>query len=202
VPDHDHDPEHDEHEHDHDHDGHDHEHDDHDHSLITDRLPEGNWVVDPDSSEVLFKARTIFGLLPVNGVFERFSGEMHVHPDGVAHGTLVVDATSIGTGIGRRDEHLRSDDFLAALEHPQITFTLEKIEPSGEDHLNVSGDLQIRDTTIPLSFTAYAIAHGDHLHLEGRADLDHDQAGLGWTKPGFVGKRVRTEVALTLSRAD
>ena len=179
----------------------DHDHHDHDHTLITDRLPEGFWAVDPDGSEVLFKARTIFGLLPVNGVFERFNGEMHVHPDGAAHGTLVVDATSIRTGIGRRDEHLISDDFLAAIEHPQITFTLESFEPSGEDHLNVTGELQIRDTTIPLSFTAYAIAHGDHLHLESRANIDQDAAGLGWTRPGFVGKSVRAEVARTLSRA-
>lgn len=186
--------------HDHDHDGHDHDHD-HDHTLITDRLPEGVWVVDPGGSEVLFKARTIFGLLPVNGVFERFSGEMNVDADGAAHGKLVVEAASVGTGIRKRDEHLLSTDFLAALEHPQITFTLDGFEPSGEDHLDVTGSLQIRETTIPLSFTAYAIAHGDHLHLEGRATIDHDAAGLGWSKPGFVGKTVRTEIALTLSRA-
>jgi polyisoprenoid-binding protein YceI len=192
--------EHEHHDHDHDHDGHDHDHD-HDHTLITDRLPEGVWVVDPDGSEVLFKARTIFGLLPVNGVFERFSGEMTVDPDGSAHGTLVVEAASVGTGIRKRDEQLRSADFFAALEHPQITFTLDGFESTGEDHLDVTGSLRIRDTTIPLSFTAYAIAHGDHLHLEGRATIDHEAAGLGWFKPGIVGKRVRTEIALTLSRA-
>ena len=52
------------------------------------------------------------------------------------------------------------------------------------------------------AFTAYAIAHGDHLHLEGRATIDHAAAGLGWSKPGFVGKSVRTEIALTLNRTD
>jgi polyisoprenoid-binding protein YceI len=181
---------------------HDHEHDpDHAHELITDRLPEGTWQVDPDGSEVLFKARTIFGLLPVNGVFEQFSGELFVDAVGAARGTLVIEAASIGTGIGRRDEHLMSDDFLAALRYPHVTFTLESLEASGEEHLNVTGDLQIRDTTIPLLFTAYVIAHGDHLHLEARATLDHDAAGLRWSKPGIIGKRVRAEVALTLSRS-
>jgi polyisoprenoid-binding protein YceI len=127
---------------------------------------------------------------------------MTVDPDGSAHGTLVVETASVGTGIRRRDEHLVSADFFAALEHPQIIFTLDGFESTGEDHLDVTGSLKIRDTTIPLSFTAYAIAHGDHLHLEGRATIDHAAAGLGWSKPGFVGKSVRTEIALTLNRTD
>ncbi len=31
--------------------------------------------------------------------------------------------------------------------------------------------------------------------------VDHDVAGLGWSKPFFVGNRLRLETALTLIRA-
>jgi polyisoprenoid-binding protein YceI len=151
---------------------------------------------------VLFKARTVFGLIPVNGEFGRFSGELEAAPDGAVSGQLVVETESLSSGIARRDAHLRSEDFFGVREHPQLIFTLDQITPSGEDHLDVTGELQIRDVTIPLAFTIYAIAHGDHLHIEGRADIDHEAAGLGWVKPAMVSAKARADVALTLTRAD
>jgi polyisoprenoid-binding protein YceI len=187
--------------HQHDH-GHEHDHDDeHDHALIIDRLPEGTWRVDPAGSEVLFKARALFGLLPVSGIFDRFAGELRVDQAGAATGSLVVETASIGTGVGRRDADLRGPGYFNVEKYPSMTFTLEAIEASGQDHLNATGTLEIRGTRIPLKFEVYAIAHGDHLHLEGGALIDHDAAGLRWAKPGMVSKRARAEAALTLTRA-
>lgn len=200
--DHDHD------EHDHDHHGHDHghEHDhdhehEHDHALIVDRLPEGAWRVDPDGSEVLFRGRSLFGLLPVNGIFNRFSGELNVDAAGTAVGTLTVEPGSITTGIEKRDTHLKSADFFDVKSYPTFTFTLVTIEPSGHDHLNLTGALELAGKRIPLSFPIYAIAHGDHLHLEGRTIVDHAAAGLKWSRPGMVGKKIKVGAALTLIRA-
>lgn len=204
--DHDHDHEHpQEHGHDHDHDDdehHHHGHHDHDHTLIVDRLPAGRWVVDHGSSEVNFRARALLGLLPVSGYFGDFAGEMQIAEDGRAAGSLVVEMATVNTGIATRDEDLRSEKYFDVSGHPQMTFTLESVAPSGHDHLNVRGTLRVRDTDIPLAFPAYAIAHGDHLHLEGRVRIDHHAAGLGWRKPGMVGKSVRADVALTLQPAD
>jgi polyisoprenoid-binding protein YceI len=195
--------------HDHDHGGQDHDHDHehehdhgHDHTLITDRLPAGRWRVDPEGSEVLFKARTLFGLIPVNGEFGRFRGELDAQPDGSVSGELVVETASVSSGIARRDARLRSDDFFGVDQHPQLIFVLDQVTPSGEDHLDVTGELRIRDVTIPLAFTIYAIAHDDHLHIEGRADIDHEAAGLGWVRPATVSAKARADIALTLTRAD
>jgi hypothetical protein len=82
-----------------------------------------------------------------------------------------------------------------------MIFELEKVEPSGSDHMDLSGALQIQQKSAPLSFPVYVIAHGDHLHLEGQVMVDIDVAGLGWSKPFFVGDRLRLETALTLVRA-
>jgi len=201
---------HDAHDHEHSHDhaadeGHDHDHDhdegDHDHSLIVDRLPAGVWHVDHGSSEVNFRARAFFGLLPVNGFFDEFSGELTVDEDGTAHGALVVQTGSLHTGIDRRDSDLRSPRYLASDQFPEMTFTLESIESSAEDHLNLTGKLVVRERTIPLSFPVYAIQHGDHLHIEGRVQVNHHAAGFDWAKPGMVAKAVRADVALTLTAA-
>jgi len=199
--------EHDEHAHDHDHDGHrheghDHDHDhDHDHVLIVDRLPAGDWTVDPEGSEVNFKARALFGVLPVNGYFGEFSGDLTVDAAGAVNGSLVVQTATIETGIAKRDADLRSAAYLGVADYPQLTFTAQKLEASGEDHLNLTGSLEVHGTTIPLSFPVYAILHGDHLHIEGRVKIDHQAAGLKWAKPGMVGKTVRADVALTLIQA-
>jgi len=200
---HGHDHEHDHEGHERDHEGHDHEgHDhDHDHTLIVDRLPAGAWTVDHASSEVLFRAKALWGLLPVTGMFEQFNGEMTVDADGSASGRLTVGTASLKTGIGRRDADLRSASYFDAANHPEMIFGLEQVAPTGEDHLEVTGTLTIRDTEIPVVFPIYAIAHGDHLHIEGQILVDHDAAGLGWAKFGMVGKTARAELALTLNPA-
>lgn len=181
-------------------DEHEHEHaHGHDHEELTERLPAGTWRVDPGSSQVNFRAPTMV-VLPVNGFFERFSGQLRVDQEGDATGTLVVDTASLQTGIRRRDEHLRGADFFMVEKHPEMTFTVESLA-TGRDGLELSGSLLIRDRSLPLSFPVTAIAHGDHLHVEGRVRIDLGSTGLGWAKPGIVGSSARANVALTLQPA-
>ena len=189
------------HDHDHDHGGghgHEHEHDD---VLIVDQLPAGTWRVDEDGSEVAFTARTLLGLVPVRGLFERFHGELLVAADGVPSGTLVVETASIQTGLARRDRDLRGQRYFDSERQPEMIFTLERITPAPGQELDVTGTLEVCGKLVAMSFRAQAIAHGDHLHIEGSVSVDHDLAGLGWAKPGLVSSRVRAQVALTLTPA-
>jgi polyisoprenoid-binding protein YceI len=179
-------------------DEHEHEHG-HDHEELTERLPAGTWRVDPGASQVNFRTPTMF-VLPVNGFFERFSGELRVDQQGDATGTLVINTGSLQTGIRRRDEHLRGADFFRVEQHPEMTFTIESLA-TGRDGLDLSGSLRIRDQSLPLGFPVTAIAHGDHLHIEGRVRIDLGSRGLGWAKPGIVGSSARANVALTLQPA-
>lgn len=171
------------------------------HDVLT-KLPAGAWQVDRDSSQVNFRARTFF-VLPVNGFFGEFSGSLSVDDEGESSGTLVIETGSIETGIDRRDEHLRGDGFFASARHPEMTFTLASAGAGSpdmfeQDRIELTGSLQVRDRSLPLSFPASAIRHGDHLHLEARVVIDHAAAGLGWARPGMVGRSARAEVALTL----
>lgn len=177
--------------------------------MINDRAPAGRWVVDADGSQVNFRARTFFGLLPVNGIFERFAGVLQVADDGSVGGALVVEANSIKTGIDRRDEQLLSARFLDAARHPQIRFTAEQIVPravlemriSEEERMTIGGRLELGETTVQLAFPITVIEHGDHIHIEGRAVLDQDEALPGRRQPGLISRRVRVDVALTLRPA-
>lgn len=175
-----------------------------DHTVISDRFPAGVWVVDPRSSQVNFRARTMFGLLPVNGFFETFSGTLTVDERGAAQGTLSVRTATIQTGIDHRDQQLRSAQIFDAQAHAEMTFTLETVTAARHDpfertdHLRLGGTLTVRAHELPLSFPATVISHDDHLHIEARVMVDHEAAGLGWRRPGVIGRRVRADVALTL----
>ena len=61
-----------------------------------------------------------------------------------------IDATTIDTQNGGRDEHLKSPDFFDVATHPTITFKSTKVEAAGEGRLKVTGDLTMRGVTKPV----------------------------------------------------
>ena len=60
--------------------------------------------------------------------------------------TARIEAASIDTGVAQRDNHLRSADFFAVEEFPELTFASTRIERAGDDY-KVTGDLTIRGVT-------------------------------------------------------
>jgi polyisoprenoid-binding protein YceI len=102
--------------------------------------------IQPEASEVTFKATS--RLMDADGRFHRVAGEVLADPadlDGAAV-TLVIEAASIDTGIGRRDQHLRSEDFFHVERFPTITFESLRVEAAGRRAI-VSGRLSVRGVT-------------------------------------------------------
>jgi polyisoprenoid-binding protein YceI len=67
--------------------------------------------------------------------------------------TATVDATGINTRDAKRDEHLRSPDFLDTAKFPTITFTSTKVEKVSDTQYKVTGDLTLRGVTKPVVLT-------------------------------------------------
>ncbi len=67
--------------------------------------------------------------------------------------TLSIDATSIDTGIGLRDNHLRSEDFFDVRQFPTITFQSLRVEGAGR-RATVLGRLSLhgvaREIAVPV----------------------------------------------------
>jgi polyisoprenoid-binding protein YceI len=162
-------------------------------------IPSGDWHVDPARSQVHFHTRAMFGLFPVLGRFERFGGTLHASDGGEVSGELRLEAESVRTGIGKRDAHLRTEDFFHADAHPHVTFDLAALTPDGDSH-RVSGTLRIRDKTLPIDAGATVTEDGSELQIEARFPIDHSAAGLGWAKPGMVRKVIDADIKLTLTR--
>jgi polyisoprenoid-binding protein YceI len=62
---------------------------------------------------------------------------------------VTIDARGIDSREPKRDEHLRSADFLDVANHPTVAFRSTRVEaPSGAGgDLRVTGDLTIRGVT-------------------------------------------------------
>jgi polyisoprenoid-binding protein YceI len=145
----------------------------------------GEWVLDPRNSSVRLKSKSM-GLIPVNGVFSEVSGSGTVSPDGKAAGTLSVAAASVDTRNAKRDTHLRSADFFDSDNHPDITFTADDIQPSGQG-VTVTGALTIRGRAQPLSFDAVASVAGDgEVWLDALVRVNRADFGITWNALGMV----------------
>lgn len=113
------------------------------------------YTADVAHSTVGFRVRHL-GISWVNGRFTRFSSTFTWDPDDPASSrvTATIDAGSIDTGNGRRDDHLRSEDFLWVERHPTIAFASRSVESDGEGGLRIEGDLTIRGVTRPVELEA------------------------------------------------
>jgi polyisoprenoid-binding protein YceI len=70
----------------------------------------GSWSLVPSESSVRLKAKAMWGIVPVKGIFSELAGSAAVAADGGVTGRLEVKSASINTKMKKRDEHLRSDD--------------------------------------------------------------------------------------------
>jgi len=162
-------------------------------------LSAGDWRVDPARSELGFLTR-ILGLIPVRGRYSGFDGELHVDDDGRASGTLRVEAETIGTGIKKRDTHLRSKDFFHVEAHPRMTFELTGLTPSSDGTVTLTGMLQIRDRAQAITTPAsVALVGSDGLRIDADFEVDHHAAGFEYR---ILPRTVRVQASLTLERGN
>lgn len=150
-------------------------------SLLADPELSGTWALDPARSSVRFTARTMWGLIPVNGRFTDVTGAGRIGPDGLS-GRLVIRADSVRTGIGMRDRHLRARDFFDAEGSPEIVVEVSGLAPDG----SLAAALTIRGTTLPLPLTTTVTRRGPDLSLTARAAIDRTRWGVSGNMLGMM----------------
>ena len=137
--------------------------------VTADPAASGTWTLVPNRSSIRFSNKTMWGLIPVNGQFVEFTGEGRFASRDEVSGRLVIQVASLKTGMGKRDEHLRSADFFDAGNFPQITIEVNGLGSDGT--LNTT--LSVRGNTLPLPLMVAAEPLGDGtLQVTARAEVD------------------------------
>lgn len=110
-----------------------------------------SWSIDPAHSYIGFRVRHMM-VTNVFGTFDRYSAKI-VLDDKAAENSRIevaIETASVNTNMQKRDEHLRSADFLDVANHPSMTFVARNVSKSGDDRYRVAGDLTLRGVTRPV----------------------------------------------------
>jgi polyisoprenoid-binding protein YceI len=145
----------------------------------------GTWTLDPFATTIELRTKSMWGLAKVKGKFKAREGEGKVTADGILTGTLTVDASSLTTGIKKRDEHLRSAAFLDSHKYPTLTYTAQGANPVGDDKVKVSGSLTVRGQTRPLDIVVTVVRAGaDSVVLQSEFEVDRSHWGISLANMG------------------
>ena len=146
----------------------------------------GNWTLDESRSEVRLRAKSMWGLAKVNGVFRQVTGTGTVSEGGDVTGTITVGAASIDTKNKKRDNHLRSADFFEVSSYPDITFAVDRIAAAGQE-ISVHGSLTARGKTRPLVIpAAVSSLDGGELWLDAEVTVNRGDFGMTWNQMGMA----------------
>jgi polyisoprenoid-binding protein YceI len=147
------------------------------------------FAIDPAHSGVEFSVRHL-AISKVRGRFSAVAGTIEI-PAGSSIPSAItaeIDVASIDTREAQRDGHLKSEDFFHASEYPKITFKSTQITQSG-DGLTISGDLEIRGVTKPVTIDgAFEGRAKDpwgnaRVALSGSTSINRKDFGLVWNQP-------------------
>ena len=149
----------------------------------------GTWHIDGTHSRFGFTVRHAM-VTKVRGAFNDVSGHIVVDLDDPARSraTVTMKAASIDTRNPERDAHLRSADFFAVEEYPDIVFTSTRIEEADDNAYIVIGELTIKDVTKPLSIPLAVLGiDRDHMGVlragfEGHRRIDRREWDVRWNQ--------------------
>jgi len=112
------------------------------------------WKLDPSHTNIGFSVPHLV-ISSVEGRFREASAKVSLDDADLTKSQVSVDinAASIDTGDGKRDDHLKSPDFFDVKKFPKLTFKSTKIVKSGAGY-KLTGDLTIRDVTKSVTLDA------------------------------------------------
>jgi polyisoprenoid-binding protein YceI len=124
----------------------------------------------------------------VRGQFNEFNGSVFLDAENPANSKveITIKAASIDTRNADRDAHLRSNDFFAMEEYPEITFRSTRVQQLRENNYDVTGDLTIRGVTKPVTIN-FELNGGAQdpwgnfrVGFEGQTTINRKDWGVNW----------------------
>jgi polyisoprenoid-binding protein YceI len=163
-------------------------------------LPTGTWEIDAVHSRVEFAVPYMIGTF--RGSFSPVEGTLAVDDD-----SAVLTGTAKVAGVQVQDEslqgHLQSPEFFDAERHPEITFSAQEIDRSG-DEIAVDGTLTIKGITQDVELKGTITdpvtdPYGrERIGLTLETTIDRTKFDLNWNVPLPTGEQaLGNDVTLT-----
>jgi len=164
-------------------------------------VPSGLYTLDSSHGYITFTYSHLGFSNPRVG-FNSFDAKLELDSDAPENSTIgvTIDASSIDSRVAEFNEHLNSSDFFNTAEHPTITFESTKVETTGDNTFDVTGNLTILGTTKPVTLAATINKAANHpmkdvptVGVSASARIKRSEWGLGAYVPA-----VSDEVVLSI----
>jgi polyisoprenoid-binding protein YceI len=154
-------------------------------------------AITPDDSTVNFSVKAS---VAIEGKFEKWDATLTFTSPDVTTGVLDVkiQAATVNTGSGMKDDKLRSKDFFDVKQDPLITFHSSKIVQTGPTTFDVPGTFTIRGVSKPETLTLVVSGKGTGTgDIKGTMAFDRKEFGMNSGIP-FIKIADRVEVTVDL----
>ena len=165
-----------------------------------------DYKIDPAHSEADFAIKHM-AISTVHGSFHGVSGVLHFDAVDVAKSSVQanIDVSTVDTGVGARDTHLKSPDFFEVAKFPTMTFVSTSVVKAG-DHYDVKGNLTLHGVTKPVTLLLEAPSKEQigmdkkpHRGFTATTMINRKDFGLTWngtlsSGDAAVGDEVKIEI--------
>lgn len=139
--------------------------------------------------------------VPIEGSFDKWDATLTYTSAHVEDGVLDIriQAASVDTGSGMKNDKLKSKDFFNAEQDPYITFHSSKVVQTGSNTFDIPGTFTIRGVTKPetLNLTVTGTRGSGHGEITGTMAFDRKDYGMNSGIP-FIRIADRVEVTVHL----
>ena len=153
--------------------------------------------IDPARSTIAFKVRHMLGT--ATGKFSNFGGTIVVdreHPDQSSVAVRIA-ASSIDTGIVKRDEHLREGLFNVE-KYPEISFKSRGVKQTGASGGQIVGDLTMHGVTREITLNVQLVPNSQTRWRVTTAPLRRSQFGLVFNKSAETVSMIADDVKVDI----
>lgn len=121
-----------------------------------------SYTIDPTHTYPNFTINHL-GFSTMHGRFNKTSGTLKFDRSSMMGSIdLTIDATSIDTGMKKRDDHLRGPDFLNSTEFPVITFKADNVKLNKDGSGKVKGMLTMAGVSKAVTLMVHKMNCGIH----------------------------------------
>jgi polyisoprenoid-binding protein YceI len=155
------------------------------------------FAVTHEDSSVQFSVKASVAL---EGKFDQWDATLTFPSTDVTTGVMDVkiQAASVNTGSGMKDDKLRSKDFFDVKQDPVITFHSTKVVQTGPTTFDMPGTFTIRGVSKPETLTFTATGKGTGVGtIKGTMAFDRKEFGMNSGIP-FIKIADRVEVTVDL----
>ncbi|WP_158861522.1 YceI family protein [Lunatibacter salilacus] len=138
-----------------------------------------NWEGTKEESYIKFNIRNLG--LNVEGIFNSFTTSVEYdksHPT-KSRFSAKIEVSSLSTGINKRDNHLKQEEYFHLEKYPTITFQSTDVSAPNAGQLLVKGNITIKGTTQPIELKVAVKESGGKTQFSIVGQLDRKDFGVG-----------------------